>query len=190
MRHEKNLAGDTELRSLLRRYQQGDPTAFELLHLRLSPLVRKFFRRKRVAADRLDDLVQETFLQLHRSRHTYDPVRPAEPWVRGLARHVYLMDVRAAVARRRFESPDDGRSTEPRVPSWGESTVRRDLLAGLFERLPEDRRRPVLMRHVWGFTFKEIAETLGIREGAAKVRSHRGIRELRALLSRPAEVSR
>ena len=47
-----------------------------------------------------DDLVQETFLQLHRARHTYNPAFPLLPWAMAIARHVWLMD-RRTLSRRR-----------------------------------------------------------------------------------------
>ena len=46
--------------------------------------------------ERADDLVQETLLQLHRARHTYDSAYPLMPWAMAIARHVWLMDRRTA----------------------------------------------------------------------------------------------
>ena len=51
-----------------------------------------------------DDLSQETFMQIHRSRRTYEPGRPVTPWVFAIARHVYLMNRRATARRLRFEA--------------------------------------------------------------------------------------
>jgi DNA-directed RNA polymerase specialized sigma24 family protein len=50
--------------------------------------------------------------------------------------------------------------------------------------VPESRRRPMIWHHVFGFSFREIAERLGIRESAAKLRSSRGMAELRDRLDR------
>ena len=48
-----------------------------------------------------------------------------------------------------------------------------------------DRREALLLHHVWGFSFAEIGQMLGIRADAAKLRSSRGMSDLRGLL-RPA----
>ena len=45
------------------------------------------------------------------------------------------------------------------------------------------RRDAVIQHHVWGRSFKEIAASAGIAETAAKLRSSRGMAQLRALLS-------
>jgi RNA polymerase sigma-70 factor (ECF subfamily) len=47
------------------------------------------------------------------------------------------------------------------------------------------RRQAVIQHHVLGFSFKEIAERSGIAETAAKLRSSRGMAQLRALLKGP-----
>jgi RNA polymerase sigma-70 factor (ECF subfamily) len=44
----------------------------------------------------VDDLSQETFLQVHRSRAAYNPTYAVRPWAFGLARNIFLMDRRAA----------------------------------------------------------------------------------------------
>ncbi len=51
-------------------------------------------------------------------------------------------------------------------------------------RLPADQREVLLLHHCWGYSFREIAHTLGIRGTTAKVRAHRGLAKLRELLGR------
>jgi DNA-directed RNA polymerase specialized sigma24 family protein len=57
-------------------------------------------------------------------------------------------------------------------------------LARALDELPPDRREAVVLHHVWGFRFDEIASRLGIREGAARLRAHRGIKALRQFFTR------
>ena len=45
------------------------------------------------------DLLQDAFLQIHRSRHTYRPGLPVRPWLFAIARHMWLMDRRTRVRR-------------------------------------------------------------------------------------------
>src|SRR3954463_3375880 len=83
-------------------YLQGRLDAFDGLYAALAPRIRSYLLgqcRDRALAD---DLVQETFLQLHRSRRTYQPGRPVTPWVFAIARHVYLMHRRSTGRRLRF----------------------------------------------------------------------------------------
>ncbi len=159
-------------------YQGGDAAAFERLYHRLAPRLRKYLLSLTLNAPRAEDLLQETFLQIHRSRHTYAPPRPVEPWAFGVARHVYLMDCRAWARRRRLEAePVDDLPELPVPPAAEGAEDRREVRRAVAE-LPADRRELLLLHHVWGFSFQEIAGMLGIRAGAAKVRAHRARKQL------------
>ena len=171
-------------------YQAGEAAAFERLYHALAPRLRKYLISLTRNVPRADDLLQETFLQIHRSRHTYTPPRPVVPWAYGIARHVYLMDCRAWGRRQRFETEEDSAGLDFAVAPLGEGVADRQRVSRAVARLSPERREPLLLHHVWGFSFKEIAGILGIREGAAKVRAHRARNQLRGFLeqmeARPA----
>lgn len=174
------MSEDQRLRELMREYQNGRFEAFDDLHAALAPVLRRYLRSQARDAAKADDLVQDVFLQIHRARHTYDPAYPVTPWVMAIARHVWLMDRRTQT--RRPWAPED--VTEMDLPVRGEaaayaekSEVRRAL-----GRVAASRRNAVIQHHVLGWSFKEIAQRAGIAETAAKLRSSRGMAQLRALL--------
>lgn len=163
------------------RYQEGDAAAFEQLYVALAPLLRRYLLALTRDAQRADDVLQDTFLQLHRSRRTYNPARPVKPWAFAVARHMWLMDRRT---RRRKAPPhvDLDAAPELPVPPEAEGLARQDELRRVLARLPADRTEALLLHHVWGFTFEEIGKLLGIRAGAARVRASRAMTALRGLL--------
>ncbi|MCP3959437.1 MAG: RNA polymerase sigma factor [bacterium] len=163
-------------------YQAGELDAFERLHGQLAPRLRRYLLSLTMSQPRADDLLQETFLQIHRSRHTYTPPRPVEPWAFGVARHVYLMDCRAWARRRRLEADQGEELPELPVPAFGEGFPDRNRLRRAVATLSDDQREPLLLHHVWGFSFREIAGMLGIQEVAAKVRAHRARKQLQGVL--------
>lgn len=175
-------AGDAALRALMVAYQAGDGAAFEALYETLSRPIGGYLRALSRDAVRAEDLLQETFLQLHRARHTYLPSRPVRPWVYAIARNVFLMSRRAAARRGRHETPADGELPDfpvlPEVDDLGDRDAVRKALATL----PEDRREALLLHHVWGLSFREVAAVQGISEAAAKLRAHRGVVALRERL--------
>src|SRR5262249_17673946 len=61
-----------------------------------------------------DDLLQETFLQVHRSRAAYNPAYAVKPWVFGLARNVFLMNWRGD---RRRSKVLESREDLPEIPA-------------------------------------------------------------------------
>ena len=76
------------LGELMSAYQAGHLEAFDRLYAALDDELRSFFRHRSREADRVEDLLQETFLQIHRSRRGYLPGRPVRPWVYAIAKHV------------------------------------------------------------------------------------------------------
>jgi RNA polymerase sigma-70 factor (ECF subfamily) len=167
-----------ELRRLMTRYQRGSLEAFELIYAALAPPLRGYLIALTRNAAQADDLVQESFLQMHRSRHTYRHDLPVRPWAFAIARHVWLMDLRAR-ARRPVAS---GELPEMPVPAEMERLADRDAVRRALGAILDERREALLLHHLWGFSFAEIGQMLGIRADAAKLRSSRGMQDLRALL--------
>jgi RNA polymerase sigma-70 factor (ECF subfamily) len=168
------------LRELMQEYQQGRFEAFDDLHAALAPVLRRYLLSQVRDGARADDLVQDVFLQLHRARHTYDPAYPVTPWVMAIARHVWLMDRRTH--SRRPWAPED--ITEMELPVRGEAAAyaeKADVRRALGQ-VAAARRHAVIQHHVLGWSFREIAEMAGIAETAAKLRSSRGMAQLRALI--------
>lgn len=164
----------------MREYQSGRFEAFDDLYAALAPSLRRYLLSHVRDAAKADDLVQETFLQLHRARHTYDPAYPVTPWAMAIARHVRLMDQRAL--SRRPRATDDVNDMELPVRGEAASFVERSEVRRALSQVPATRRNAVIQHHVLGLSFREIAERTGIAETAAKLRSSRGMAQLRALL--------
>src|SRR5215467_12674578 len=110
--------GDQELRALMIRYQGGSLEAFEEIYARLAPGVRRYLVHLPGGSEIADDLLQETFLQMHRSRAAYNPGYEVRPWVFGLARNVFLMNRRAA---RRWAEVHESREELPEFPVFPEA---------------------------------------------------------------------
>ena len=176
-------SADERLVELMSAYQQGELEAFEELFQLLSVPIRNYLASLSRSIDLADDLLQETFFQVHRSRHTYSPLRPLRPWVYGIARHVYLMDRRSRGRKAKHETLAREDLPELPVGSLAEDLPVTDELMRALAQLPEDRREAVVLHHLQGFTFKEIGGMLGISGRAAKLRSFRGIQKLRDILN-------
>lgn len=174
---------DQKLRELMREYQSGRFEAFDEIYASLAPALRRYLRSQARDAAKADDLVQETFLQIHRARHTFDASYPLMPWAMAIARHVWLMD-RRTLSRRPW-APDDVTAID--LPVRAEASVladRAEVRRALGQVAPA-RRDAVIQHHLLGFSFREIAARAGIAETAAKLRSSRGIAQLRTLLTSP-----
>src|SRR5207244_1009531 len=117
--------------------------------------------------------------EIHRSRRTYLPPRPVRPWVFGLAGNVLRRHRRAAWRRARHECAS-GAALQPPAPNRFAFDTR-DVAEAL-RGVPLARREAWVLRHVYGWSFQEIAEQLRIGVVAAKLRSSRAMRSLRRAL--------
>lgn len=171
---------DERLRDLMAAYQAGAYGAFEELYAALAGPVRVWLGRATRDRSRAEDLAQETFLQMHKARHTYDPAYPVLPWAMAIARHVYLMDCRTRSRRPRYVAEEH--ASEPVAAPDVERRIGGAPVRDALRQVHPDRRGALLLHHVGGWSFREIARRFGIRETAAKLRSSRGMAEMRRRL--------
>jgi RNA polymerase sigma factor (sigma-70 family) len=174
--------------TLMAAYVSGDRHAFEQLFARLAPRLHRFFRRSFSAESTADDLLQVTFLKLHRARDTYKPDMRVAPWAFAIAARVRLDEYRK---RKRLAEDgdeealaraDEARATEPRddgaIDGDAADAVRRAIDA-----LPESQRVVIHLNRFEEMTFAEIARVLGTTEGAVKLRAFRAYGALRRALA-------
>src|ERR1700761_5204580 len=79
---------ESNLETLMARYQGGDFDAATMLIETFSPQLYRFFLAQAQSRHDADDLLQETWLRIHRVRHTYRAGEPAPPWFYAIARHI------------------------------------------------------------------------------------------------------
>jgi RNA polymerase sigma factor (sigma-70 family) len=171
---------------LMERYQGGDQAAFRMLFQRHARRVHGFLLRHTGDRSRADDLLQQTWLKLHRARDSYRPGAPFSPWLYTIAANT-----------RRDAARADGRSAEEltsdgETPGAAAAPIDRSEAADLHERiraalaaLPEGQREVILLHRVQELSFAEVAQVVGASEGAVRVRAHRGYVALRRMLAPP-----
>jgi RNA polymerase sigma-70 factor, ECF subfamily len=172
-------ATDDELRQLMRRYQAGEVEAFEEIYARTLTMVRGYLAALTVDRSLTLDLVQDVYLQMHRSRQTYDPTRPVKPWVAGITRHVWLMARRSYARRRSPEITGLEEAIDLSVAPDFEPFAARATLARALAAVPSDQREAVVLHHFYGLSFRQVARVAGVSEGAARIRASRGMHGLR-----------
>jgi RNA polymerase sigma-70 factor (ECF subfamily) len=183
-----------EAKELMQRYCDGDARAFRELYALVAPRLLGYLVK--MARDRAlaEDLLQQTFLKVHRARGAY--VRGADPlpWIYSIAHRTFidqarkhnravvrvgdaeeLPEIAAAITGESDDRRDDGRADPALV------TAALDALA----ELPAQQREAVVLTKLDGKTVAEAAEIAGTTVGAMKVRAHRGYEALRKLLAKP-----
>ena len=180
----RNLA-DEEVMLLV---QGGNPRAFELLYDRHGGAA--FSLAYRMVGNRVsaEDITQEAFLSIWRSRLRYDQARGSvRTWVLGivhnrgidaLRRNVVHERRRAAMegAEERFEGAE---RTDVEVARREEARTVRGALAAL----PEEQRQTIELAYFGGFTHSQIAELLDEPIGTVKGRMRLGLGKMRQELA-------
>jgi len=171
---------DPNLGSLMGSYQRGDIAAATLLIERLSPQLHRFFLVQSASRVDADDLLQETWLQIHKVRHTYRVGEPVLPWFYAIARHVRVDHYRKAIRMAAREE----RLSETPEPIAGATSGSHDPenLESLLAPLPASQREVIQMLKVAGMSLEEVARATSSSVGSVKQKAHRAYESLRARL--------
>ena len=124
-----------------------------------------------------EDLAQEAFVRLHQNWSKVSRYESPEGWVRRVALNRAFSWRRREGRRRHLERIADDRGGTAEGPTAGRVDVLRAVRL-----LPPRDRALVGLYHLEDRPLSEVAEVLGLREGAAKVALHRARRRLAALL--------
>ena len=161
------------------RYQQADPEAPGALINALSPALLRFFRSQPGSREQADDLLQETWMRIHRVRHTYRPGEPVLPWVYAIARRVRVDGYRKT---RRVTAHETAMEVLPEAPQIVERRSSPFDFETLIAALPEAQREVIIMLKVGGLTLEEAARATSSTVGAVKQKAHRAYEKLRTML--------
>lgn len=177
----RNMAySDVSLESLMAAYQDADDKATKLLIELLSPDLFRFFAGQMGSLTEAEDMLQDTWLRIHRARYTYRSGEPMLPWVYAIARRVRVDSFRK---RKRITSREIAMAVLPEKGIQRSNASVAFALEDLTISLPEAQRRVIKFLKVDGYTIAEIADMTSSTTGAVKQRAARGYGKLRRILS-------
>jgi len=183
------MAGD-ELAELMRRYAVGEEDVFAQLYPLMAPRLYRFCLRLVARKPEADDLLQETFLRVHRARATYMVGANVLHWAFAIARSVHLDRLR--YRRRHPEELGSARDAaeNDRLHADGRhgpeaGMQARDLLDVVtreLNKMSEKNRVAYILLREEELSVKEAAAVLGATTDVVKQRAHRAYEHLRAAL--------
>ena len=174
---------------LLKRYREGDEVAFREIVERYKNSLYSFLRRFLNRQDLVEDVFQETFLQLFASRDSFDASRPLRPWLftiaankakdalRKIQRHSSMS--LGAIADSGDVSVDDvinilaSYKVTPADEVTKDETARR--VREIIADMPENLRGILILAYFEQFSYKHMAEILSIPIGTVKSRLHTAV---------------
>jgi RNA polymerase sigma factor (sigma-70 family) len=174
-------------RTLIARIVDGDAGALEALYARYGAACYGLARRILVDDQFAQDVVQEVFLTVWRDAARFDPVRGGfSSWLMSMTHHKAVDCVRREENLRKRRTTADvleDRPTEsPGVEDAVWSTLRRERVREVLQRLPEAQREALALAYFGGFTQREIAGLTGTPLGTVKTRMLAGMRRMKESL--------
>ena len=168
---------------LMARVREGDRDAFTDLVDRHKDAVVSYLTRLTGNRDRAEDLGQETFLRLFRSAREYTEQGYLRAYLYRIATNLVRSEERRE-RRQRLLTPFLPREehAEPVAPA---GLLRRELhreVTAAVAKLPLRYRVPLVLHEIEGWSYLDIAQEIGCREGTVKSRVHRGRQQLKAKL--------
>ena len=156
---------------------------------RLGAKLRAFLTRLTGAPSVADDLLQETFMRVHRARGGFEKGAAVVPWAYAIARNAWLDYVRSTRCARRSRSTaattrptlpiqSRGRRPIPSKPAIARETAA--LVESVLARLPSAQREAFVLLRYEGMSVQDAAEVLGIdahRGEASRFRAYEALRE-------------
>lgn len=185
---------ETDDAAYMLRVKAGDEAAFGYLVQKYRRAMVGFMYRSSHNQAAAEDLAQEVFLRVYRSRESYEPTAKFTTWLYRIATNLaanhardhknerpekqVLLDEPSGENGQTFDLPDPSLSAEQHL-------LRRERMAGIrrcVEALPERQRNAVLMHKFQGLDYKEIGGVLSLSESATKSLLFRAYQSLREQL--------
>jgi RNA polymerase sigma-70 factor, ECF subfamily len=176
------------------RCKNGDDAAFEYLVTKFRRPMLSFMYRMARNSSVAEELVQEVFLRVYRSRATYNAEAKFSTWLYRIATNLAVNHARDTKYEKpelnvHLDEPDSETGQTPDLADGGltaeQMLLRRERLAAIrqhVQNLPERQRMAVLMHKYQGMDYRQIAEVLKLSESATKSLLFRAYETLREKL--------
>ena len=176
---------------MMLRVKAGDDSAFDYLVQKYRRAIISFMYRMAHNSAAAEDLAQEVFLRVYRSRGNYEPSAKFSTWLYRIATNLGVNFSRDTRHERpenvmNLDEPDTETGQAPdladKTPNVEENILRRERLAAIkkkVEALPERQRMAVLMHKYQQMDYRQIADVLKLSESATKSLLFRAYETLR-----------
>jgi RNA polymerase sigma-70 factor (ECF subfamily) len=169
-------AGRQGADAAMARYAQGEPAAFAEVYRYLAPRLQAFLVRRCRDRALAEDLLQQTFLRMHRSRESFEPGARVSPWAFTIAARV-LVDGSRADRREPVGTASVPLEEEPVSGTSADEVLQARQLMHVVDdelgRMAAGQRTAFQLVRREGLSHAAAASTLGVSVTAIKLRVHR-----------------
>jgi RNA polymerase sigma-70 factor (ECF subfamily) len=186
----------TNADAAMTRYSLGEEEAFDELYDALAPRLANLLRRHLRRTPQIEDVIQQTFLQMHQARGTFIAGAPVLPWAFAIARRLVIDQARRHHDREILDLGDEDKLSL--APLSAHTHSGEDMLAAretgarvntAYQALTEPQRAAFELVATDGLSHAEAACVLGTTVTGIKLRIHRAYLSLREAVKEPDLVS-
>ena len=175
---------------------QGNPQAFAEIVKRYQKLVFNIVYHYLGNRNEVEDTAQEVFLRVFQSLEHYDAARSLGPWIARITANRCLDELRKARKQKVALFSDLSQNEGERIEFFFDRFIQGDSLNPVqaeesfkivrkaMEEFPEKEKVAFVLRELEGFSYSQIAQTLGTTEVAARIRVSRLRKKLQEKLKR------
>jgi len=169
---------------LMVRTRQGDRASFDTLVIRHRDGLVNYLTHLTRSRDRAEELAQEAFIRLYEKSHRYKPQGRLAPYLYRIATNLFRSDTRRLKRWQLLVAGFLVSDSSPQASPQNEllSCEIEDKVTVALSALPVSFRAAVILREIEGWSYEEIAQTLGCSLGTVKSRISRGRDILRTSL--------
>lgn len=165
----------------------GDEASFARVYRLAAPAVYRALLRLCREPALAEDLTQETFLRMYRSRGAYRVNAKVLPWARTIARRLFLDRLRQRRSEEKldqlFAGDELDASFAPRADEWLAALRMVGVANDVLERLPRRQAEAFRLVKEEGLSLAQVSEKLGETNLTIRLRTHRACQAIRAALA-------
>ena len=163
-------------RELVRAAKKGDDQALGELFQQSYPFLLKYLMKLTFSVDQAEELAQETFAKAIGKLPDFRGTSKFSTWLISIGTRLYI-----DLKRRQKREAEWFKQQSVRNLKWNVQSTNEvwDDVMEVLGMLPDELRIPVILKHYYGFSYTEIGKIMGMPEGTAKSRVHKGIDTIR-----------
>jgi len=175
---------------LIKKFQDGDLYAYDLIVRRYKDQLLNFAYRFLGNLEESEDVVQETFLRLYKNRNAYKQIAKFSTWIYTIAGNLAKTELRKRKRRKlvsiselgfeekEYEIQDLKADTERQT----DSILKEKIIRNAIESLPFRFKQVIILRDIQELSYEDISSILRIPLGTVKSRVNRARLKLQLLL--------
>lgn len=177
---------------LMEMFQKGNETAFNELVFRYEKRLHNFLYRYTHNHQDCEDLVQETFLRVHKSKHLYERIAKFSTWMYTIALNLAKSLYKKKQKMLKFSIHEDENDPNDYEFQIEDNSILADeelhqklcieQLKKALDTLPDEFKEVVVLRDIQELTYEEISEKTGVPMGTVKSRINRGRAQITELI--------